>query len=127
MVRGWPFVTRCRSGYAGLLGCWQISARSTADLNRTGAALPDRCDLASAVRSGQADCGIATRAAARTAGLEFLPLLWENFDLLMRQRTYFQPSFQALLGFLPQKAFTDRAVELTGYDTSPAGRIRFFR
>lgn len=97
------------------------------DLNRLEPPCLTGPDLASAVRSGQADCGIATRAAARTAGLEFLPLLWENFDLLMRQRTYFQPSFQALLGFLPQKVFTDRAVELTGYDTSPAGRIRFFK
>lgn len=97
------------------------------DLNRLEPPCLTGPDLASAVRSGQADCGIATRAAARTAGLEFLPLLWENFDLLMRQRTYFQPSFQALLGFLPRKVFTDRAVELTGYDTSPAGRIRFFK
>lgn len=97
------------------------------DLNRLEPPCLTGPDLAAVVRTGQADCGIATRAAARIAGLEFLPLLWENFDLLMRQRTYFQPSFQALLGFLPQQAFTDRAVALTGYDTSPAGQIRFFR
>src|SRR5690606_35875209 len=62
-------------------------------------------DLAAAVRTGQADCGIATRAAANVAGLDFVPLAWESFDLLMRQRTYFQPSFQALLRFLGQEAF----------------------
>lgn len=84
-------------------------------------------DLATAVRTGRADCGIASRAAARAAGLEFMPLLWENFDLLLRQRTYFQPSFQALLKFLPSQAFTDRAAELTGYDTGSAGQIRFFK
>ncbi|MGB3898567.1 MAG: helix-turn-helix transcriptional regulator [Mesorhizobium sp.] len=84
-------------------------------------------DLAAAVRTGRADCGIASRAAARAAGLEFMPLLWENFDLLLRQRTYFQPSFQALLKFLPLRPFADRAAELTGYDTSPAGQIRFFK
>lgn len=97
------------------------------DLNRLEPPCLTGPDLASAVRSGQADCGIATRAAARAAGLEFLPLLWENFDLLMRQRTYFQPSFQALLAFLPHQVFAERAAALTGYDTSPAGRIRFFR
>ena len=84
-------------------------------------------DLAAAVRTGRADCGIATRAAARSAGLDFVPLVWENFDLLMRQRTYFQPSFQALLHLMRQQVFADRAAELTGYDTAPAGRIRFFR
>jgi excisionase family DNA binding protein len=82
-------------------------------------------DLAAAIRTGQADCGIATRAAARSAGLDFVPLLWENFDLLMRQRSYFRPSVQALIGFIGQKRLKQRAAELTGYDTTPAGRIRF--
>jgi excisionase family DNA binding protein len=83
-------------------------------------------DLAAAIRTGRADCGIATRAAARGAGLEFVSLAWENFDLLMRQRTYFQPSIQALFGFVAQDSFARRAAELTGYDTSPAGQVRFF-
>ncbi len=84
-------------------------------------------DLAAAVRTGRADCGIATRAAARAAGLDFVPLAWENFDLLMRQRTYFQLSTQALLRFLGEEGFAARATELAGYDPSPAGQIRFFK
>ena len=68
---------------------------------------------------------LATRAAAKSAGLDFVPLLWENFDLLMRQRNYFQPSMQALIGFLGGKRLKQRAVELSGYDPAPAGLIRF--
>ncbi|WP_287202452.1 substrate-binding domain-containing protein, partial [Mesorhizobium sp.] len=83
-------------------------------------------ELAAAIRTGRADCGIATRAAARAAGLEFVSLAWENFDLLMRQRTYFQPSIQALIRLMAQDSFAQRAAELTGYDTSPAGQVRFF-
>ncbi|SIT53601.1 DNA binding domain-containing protein [Mesorhizobium prunaredense] len=83
-------------------------------------------DLAAAIRTGRADCGIATRAAARAAGLEFVSLAWENFDLLMRQRTYFQPSIQALIRLMAQDSFAQRAAELTGYDTGPAGQVRFF-
>ena len=82
-------------------------------------------DLAAAIRAGRADCGIATRAAAKSAGLDFVPLLWENFDLLMRQRSYFRPAMQALIGFLGDKRLKQRAAELTGYDTAPAGQIRF--
>jgi putative molybdopterin biosynthesis protein len=82
-------------------------------------------DLATAIRSGHADCGIATRAAAKSAGLDFVPLLWENFDLLTRQRNYFRPAMQALIGFLGENRLKQRAAELTGYDTTPAGRIRF--
>jgi excisionase family DNA binding protein len=84
-------------------------------------------DLAVAVRTGRADCGIATRAAARAAGLDFVSLAWESFDLLMRQRTYFQQPIQALLGFLRQDTFVSRAAELAGYDPAPAGQIRFFK
>src|SRR5215212_5293953 len=82
-------------------------------------------DLAAAIRAGKADCGIATRAAARSAGLDFVPLLWESFDLLMRQRSYFRPPIQALIGFLRDIKLRHRAAELSGYDTTPAGQIRF--
>jgi excisionase family DNA binding protein len=95
------------------------------DLNRLQPPCLTGPDLAAAVRTGRADCGIATRSAALAAGLEFVPLMWENFDLLMRQRTYFQPSVQALVRFLGQDGFARRAAELTGYDTSPSGEIRF--
>ena len=104
-------------------------------LTRAGAGLKDLrrleppCltgpDLAAAIRAGRADCGVATRAAAKSAGLDFVPLLWENFDLLMRQRSYFRPSMQALIGFIGQKRLKQRAAELGGYDPAPAGQIRF--
>ncbi len=98
---------------------------SRSDLNRLQSPCLTGPDLAAAIRTGRADCGIATRSAALAAGLDFVPLAWENFDLLMRQRTYFQPSMQALVRYLEQDGFTRRATELTGYDTGPAGQIRF--
>jgi putative molybdopterin biosynthesis protein len=82
-------------------------------------------DLATAIRSGQADCGIATRAAAKSAGLDFEPLLFENFDLVMRQRSYFQPPMQALIGLMSGPRLQARAADLTGYDVTPAGKIRY--
>jgi excisionase family DNA binding protein len=82
-------------------------------------------DLAAAIRAGKADCGLATRAAAESAGLDFVPLLSENFDLLMRQRSYFRPAVQALIGFLGQKRLKQRAAEFSGYDPTQAGQIRF--
>jgi excisionase family DNA binding protein len=82
-------------------------------------------DLAATIRAGQADCGIATRAVAKTAGLDFVPLLWESFDLLMRQRSYFRPNMQALITFLRETRLKQRAIEMSGYDTTNAGQIRF--
>ncbi|ULK95876.1 helix-turn-helix transcriptional regulator [Bradyrhizobium sp. I71] len=98
---------------------------STRDLRRIETSALTGPDLAELVRAGQADCGIATRAAARSAGLDFVPLVWENLDLAMRQRSYFRPAMQAVLRFLSEPRLRQRAEELTGYDPSPAGQIRF--
>ena len=81
--------------------------------------------MATAIRAGKADCGIATRAVAKLSGLDFVPLVWESFDLLMRQRSFFRPQVQALITFLGGERFKQRAAEMTGYDTAPAGQIRF--
>lgn len=98
---------------------------STKDLRRLEPPCLTGPDLASTIRAGNADCGIATRAAANAAGLDFVPLLWEDFDLLMRQRSFFRPSMQALVSFLRSTRLQKRAAELSGYDTAQAGQIRF--
>ncbi len=85
---------------------------------------PTGPDIAQAIRAGRADCGVATRSVAETAGLGFVPLVWERFDLVMRQRDYFLPGLQALFRFLRTEAFHVRGRELTGYDTGEAGEVR---
>ncbi len=85
---------------------------------------PTGPDIAQAIRSQRADCGIATRAVARAAGLDFVPLTWEAFDLVLRQRDYFLPGPQALFGFMRSAAFAERAAELSGYDVSASGSVR---
>lgn len=85
---------------------------------------PTGSDIAQAIRAGRADCGIATRAVAEAAGLGFIPLIWEHFDLVLRQRSYFRPQPQALMVFLRAPAFARRAQELGGYDVRAAGSVR---
>ncbi len=86
---------------------------------------PTGPDLAHAVRSGRADCGIATRAVAQSAALGFVPLTWERFDLALRRRDYFLPAAQALFKFMRTAAFRERAAELTGYEAGEAGDVRW--
>ena len=94
-------------------------------LNMVKPACPTGPDIAQAVRAGRADCGIATRAVAQAAGLGFVPLVWERFDLALRQRDYFLAGPQALFAFLHTAAFRERAAELGGYDVSAAGGVRW--
>ena len=100
-------------------------ARLPADGLPRGERTRHRPDLAQAVRSGRADCGIAPRAVAIAAGLDFVPLAWERFDLVLRQRDYFRNGPQALFGFIRTSAFSDRARELGGYDVMESGTVRF--
>lgn len=84
-------------------------------------------DLALAIRSGRADCGIAARAVAMAFGLEFRSLVWEHVDLAMRRRTYFEPAAQRLLAWMRSPDMAARATELGGYDLSLSGTVRLNR
>ena len=81
-------------------------------------------EIAQAIRAGRADCGISTRSVAHSAGLGFVPLVWELFDLVLRQRDYFLPGPQRLFGFVRSGAFRQRAAELGGYNTAETGDVR---
>ena len=93
-------------------------------LNAVKPPCPTGPDIAQAVRTQRADCGVATRAIALSSGLDFVPLTWERFDLALHQRDYFRPGLQALFKFVRTAAFRDRAAELAGYDVSEAGDVR---
>ena len=82
-------------------------------------------DLAVAVRLGEIDCGLATRAVAAANGLSFVPLAVERFDLAMRRRTYFEPGPQKVFAAMRTAEFASRATLFEGYDVSEAGAIRF--
>jgi excisionase family DNA binding protein len=84
-------------------------------------------DLALAIRTGRADCGIAARAVAMAFGLEFLPLVWEHVDLVMRRRTYFEHGPQKLLAWMRGSDMASRAKEFGGYDLSMSGAVRLNR
>jgi excisionase family DNA binding protein len=86
---------------------------------------PTGPDIAQAIRAGRADTGIATRSVANAAGLDFVPIVWEPFDLLMRQRDYFRPAMQTLVRFLRSDELMARAQELGGFDLASAGVVRF--
>jgi excisionase family DNA binding protein len=107
-----------------LVGLLRREGRSTDDLN-VALVAPTGPDIVQAIRAGHGDLGVATRAVAAAAGLDFVPLSLERFDLLMRQRDYFRPPMQRLLALLRDPRFAARAKELGGLDVSIAGQVRW--
>jgi excisionase family DNA binding protein len=104
-----------------------LMARAGIGMERINAMKPvcaTGSDLAEAVRTGRADCGVASRSVAVPAGLDFVPVTWERLDLALRQRDYFLPGPQALFAFLRTPTLHARAAELGGYDVALAGSVR---
>ena len=75
------------------------------------------------VISGDADACIATRSAARTFGLEFIPLHSARYDLVMRKRTGDLPSVKAFLDVLQRATLRRKLEVLAGYDTTHTGSL----
>ncbi len=73
------------------------------------------------VLAGEADACIATRSAAQTFGLDFVPLHCARYDLVMRKRTGDLPSVKAFLDVLQRAALRRKLEMLAGYDTSQTG------
>src|SRR5262249_24159055 len=71
----------------------------------------------------EADAGIATRAAARLLGLDFIPLTKERFDIVTAKERFFSPGIKTLLETVGSREFRSRVDAMGGYDTSDAGRI----
>jgi putative molybdopterin biosynthesis protein len=75
------------------------------------------------VLSGDADVCLATRSAAQTFGLGFVPLHSERYDLVLRKKMAGLPAIQTFLDVL-QRADLRRTLEvLAGYDTSKTGSL----
>lgn len=76
-----------------------------------------------AVAAEEADCCLATRSAARTFGLDFIPLRQERYDLVMRKQTMDLAAAQAFLDVLQKATLRKRLEMLAGYDTSRTGAM----
>ena len=82
-------------------------------------------DVALEVLMGRADAAPAIRAVANVFGLDFLPLRWERYDLLIAKQRFFQPDVQLFLNLLHDDAVRMSAEQFGGYDLSSCGQMMF--
>jgi molybdate-binding protein/DNA-binding XRE family transcriptional regulator len=75
------------------------------------------------VLSGDADVCLATRSAAKTFGLDFIPVHSERYDLVMRRRSADLPAVKAFLDVLQRATLRRKLEVLAGYDTSETGAV----
>ena len=87
----------------------------------TGPEAASHLEVAIAVASGQADTGLAVRAAATALGLGFVPAAWEDFDIVLSGDTL--PAAEPLIAALRTPAVRSSIDTLGGYDLSRAGSV----
>lgn len=82
-------------------------------------------DAVLSVAQGDADIAFGLEALARPFGLAFVPVIEEQFDVLIDRRAWFDPPMQALLAFVRTPEFQDRAEKMTGYDIHDIGTVKW--
>ena len=83
----------------------------------------DHRGVADAIRCGWADAGICLQLVAEEAGLRFLPIRTEGYDLCYQRANEEDPRVLALVGVIQSPEFQELLGELPGYDTRDAGHI----
>lgn len=79
--------------------------------------------VASAVATGVASAGLGIYAAAKTLGLDFIPIIEERYDLAIPEELLSLPNIQFILETIRNDNFKRRVQNLGGYDTRDTGKI----
>ncbi|MCC7449810.1 MAG: molybdopterin biosynthesis protein [Anaerolineae bacterium] len=82
--------------------------------------------VAAAVASGIADCGMGVRSAAIAMGLDFIPVGWERYDLVIPAAHLEHTGVQHLLSLLDDREFKRALGEQPGYDTRQTGQVQYY-
>ena len=80
-------------------------------------------NVAVAVLNGMADVGLGIMAAARALDLDFLPVLTEQYDLVIPNSFVDDARIQLLLTVARSKGFRERIKGLGGYDPGKSGNL----
>ena len=83
----------------------------------------DHRGVAEAVRSGWADAGVCLRLVSEEAGLDFLPVREEIYDLCFPERWEGDHRIQALLHVVRSPSYRRALGELPGYDSAETGEL----
>lgn len=102
-----------------LLGQLGISPDSVSGYAREE---PTHLAVATAIASGRGDAGLGITAAARAFGLDFVPVTWEPYDLVVAPGALESPLLHPLWSLLRSDRFQAAVTELGGYSAKEMGR-----
>ena len=96
-------------------------------INGDEPAEPSHAAVAQAVAAGAFDAGLGIEAAARAAGLDFVPLAEERYHLVCLKSALDQPGVQALLRLLQTTRCQSDLAAIPGYGPLQCGEVLSMR
>jgi putative molybdopterin biosynthesis protein len=117
------FARRDRGAGAYDLLCALLAAEGVEDGRLPGPLARGHVDVARLVQCGAADAGVAIESVALAAGLTFVPLTEERFDLVVPSDASGAPPVSRLLEALDDAAFRTEMAHLPGYDGDICGHV----
>jgi putative molybdopterin biosynthesis protein len=121
------YINRQRGAGTRLLLDYELRRRRIDPAHLTGYDLEEYTHLgvAAAVASGIADAGLGVRSAALALDLDFVPVGWERFDLVIPAAHAEHPGVVRLVEVLRSEAFRAALGAQPGYDTHATGALQF--
>lgn len=80
-------------------------------------------NLSLKIKKGLADTGLGIASIAQIMDLDFIPLFWEEYDLLILPEFTKDFRFQLIMNLILSQDFRNNALTWQGYDLSNVGRI----
>ncbi|MFA9396599.1 MAG: substrate-binding domain-containing protein [Halodesulfovibrio sp.] len=80
-------------------------------------------DVGFEIINGNAEAGLGIRAVARSLNLDFIPVQWERYDLIIPKSRYFDKNIQAFISLLRDPRIIAHAEKLGGYDLKRSASV----
>ena len=80
-------------------------------------------DVGLEVLSGRADAGPGISAVSGLLDLDFIPIRWERYDLMISKDRFFDKGVQFFLGLLVENSFKKLGTNFSGYDLNLSGKM----
>jgi molybdate-binding protein len=97
------------------------------DLSGDALTEPSHAAVAQAIAAGAADTGLGIELAARSRGLDFVPLAREDYHLVCLKSALEQPAIQALRQVLRHPDWQQKMAALAGYEAAHCGEVLSLR
>lgn len=107
-----------------LMQCDGLGAQDLSDHSLTE---PSHAAVAQAIAAGAADTGLGIELAARSRGLDFVPLAREDYHLVCLKSALEQPAIRALRQVLRHPEWQQKMAALAGYQAVNCGEVLSLR